>query len=81
MAALFNPLRRRIQAGVDRRFNWSSYRAQQVADEFAARLQGSLTIEEITDAWIETVDRTLEPEIAAVWLRAEEPPMRSPGQV
>ena len=81
VAALFNPLRKRIQTAVDRRFNRSSYQAQQVADDFAARLQGSLTIEEITDVWIETVDQVLEPEVTAVWLRAEERSMRSPGRV
>lgn len=72
VAALFNPLRKRIQTAVDKRFNRSSYRAQQVADEFAAHLQESLTIEEITDAWIETVDQVVEPEVVAVWLQAED---------
>jgi hypothetical protein len=81
VAALFNPLRKRIQTAVDRRFNRSSYQAQQVAEQFGAQLQESLTIEEITDAWIQTVDQALEPEVTAVWLRAEEPPMSSPGQV
>ena len=81
VAALFNPLRKRIQTAVDRRFNRSSYQAQQVAEQFGVQLQESLTIEEITNAWIETVDQVLEPEVTAVWLRAEEPPMSSPGRV
>jgi hypothetical protein len=74
VAALFNPLRKRIQTTVDRRFNRSSYRAQQVADQFGTQLQESLTIEEITHAWIETVDQVVEPEGIAVWLQTETPP-------
>jgi hypothetical protein len=81
VAALFNPLRKRIQTAVDRRFNRSSYQAQQVAEQFGVQLQESLTIEEITNAWIETVDQVLQPEAAAVWLQAEESPIRSPDQV
>ncbi len=74
VAALFNPLRKRIQNTVDRRFNRSSYRAQQVAEEFEAQLQGSLTIGEITDAWIETVDQAFQPKVTAVWLQTEDTP-------
>ena len=39
VASLLNPLRRRIQASVDHRFNRSHYDAVQVVDEFAARLR------------------------------------------
>ena len=74
VAALFNPLRKRVQGAVDRRFNRSRFQAQQVAERFGAQLQESLTIEEITDAWIETVDQVVEPAVVAVWLQTDDAP-------
>jgi len=81
VAALFNPLRKRVQTAVDRRFNRAKFQAEQVSERFGAQLQESLTIAEITDVWIQTVDQVLQPDITAVWLRAEKPPTSSPGRV
>lgn len=70
-AALFNPLRRRLQTRVDRRFNRSGYEAQLVSDQFAATLRGSLTIEQLTSIWTKTVEETLRPSTIAVWIKPE----------
>ena len=49
VAALFNPLRRRIQRSVDRRFNRSRYNAERVADEFAGSLRDDIKPERVVD--------------------------------
>lgn len=69
VAGLFNPLRKRIQGRVDRRFNRSSYQADRVAQEFATQLREPLTPPELANAWLETVDRHLEPTASALWLQ------------
>lgn len=69
VAALFNPLRRRVQRAVDRRFNRSSYRAEEVADELAESLQQTHTVDELGATWIETVDTYFEPAVSAIWLK------------
>lgn len=68
VAALFNPVRRRVQSALDRRFNRSAYEAQLISADFAVKLQESLTAEELTAVWAETVDRALHPSSAGVWI-------------
>lgn len=67
-AALFNPLRRRVQRRVDRRFNRSRHEAEVVEGQLAADLQTSLTVDEITTAWVEVVEDVLQPEVCGLWL-------------
>lgn len=69
VAALFNPLRRRVQHAVNRRFNRSKYQAEIVAEEFAARLREQLTSDQIVDLWTQTVGEAVHPQAAGVWLR------------
>lgn len=69
VAALFNPLRRRIQHWVDRRFNRSGYQAELLSEEFATRLREPLTSQEIISLWSQTVEETMEPQAAGVWLK------------
>ena len=71
VAALFNPLRRRIQRAVDRRFNRSRYQAQEVTDEFTSRLQTSLTRNQLADMWVETVQTHFEPSMSGVWIKED----------
>ena len=73
VAALFNPLRRRIHRAIDRRFNRSRYEAERVAEEFANQLQASLNRHQIADIWAETVGTHFEPSISRVWLRNAPP--------
>ena len=68
VAALFNPLRKRIQHGVDRRFNRSGYQAVVVSEGFADKLRESLTTEEIVQAWSQTVNQSFQPELTGIWL-------------
>jgi hypothetical protein len=69
VAALFNPLRKRTQRAVDRRFNRSGYQAEAISEQFATRLREPLTIEELGETWKQTVDHALEPVTSGIWLR------------
>ena len=69
VAALFGPLRRRVQRVVDRRFNRARYQADQVIDAFAARLQGSVDLAAISEDLAGTVTAALEPAHVSVWIR------------
>lgn len=69
VAALFNPVRRRIQDWVDRRFNRSHYDAQQVSDGFAQLVRDEMDLNRIVDGWVDVISRTIEPTTLGVWLR------------
>jgi hypothetical protein len=71
VAGLFNPLRRRVQRGVDRRFNRARYDSQREVDRFAERLRDELQIEDLTDEMLEVVDKTMQPSGVSVWIRGE----------
>lgn len=71
VAALFNPLRRRVQLAVDRRFNRSNAQAQLVTERFAAEMSTARSIEEISAVWVDTVNSSLRPEVAGIWLNHE----------
>jgi hypothetical protein len=69
VAALFQPLRRRVQAAVDRRFNRARYDAQLTVDAFADRLRDRTDLESLGAELVSVVERALEPRGAAVWIR------------
>ena len=69
VAALFNPLRRRVQAWVDRRFNRSRYDAQKVMDEFSGSLRDRVDPDEVVEGWVRAVSETMQPTTVAVWVR------------
>jgi hypothetical protein len=69
VAAVFNPARRRLQAGVDRRFDRARYDAARAVDEFAARLRGQVDLDQVTAGLHDTVVATVAPTRVAVWLR------------
>jgi hypothetical protein len=71
VAALFNPLRRRVQEWVDRRFNRARYDAQRVMERFAGSLQGQLDHDGVVDGWVGVVAETMQPASVAVWVREE----------
>lgn len=66
--ALFNPLRRRIQDGVDRRFNRSRYQSQQVVDRFAVQLRDQTDFEQLTFGLGDVVEKTLHPVSLGIWI-------------
>jgi len=65
-AALFNPLRRRVQRIVDRRFNRAHYDAEATVAAFAGRLRGSVDLASIQQELAATVDQAFEPTHVAV---------------
>ena len=67
-AALFSPLRRRVQRVVDRRFNRARYDADRTLGAFAARLQDAVDLDAIRDDLLTAVHEALEPAGASVWL-------------
>jgi hypothetical protein len=67
-AALFNPLRRRVQRVVDRRFNRARYDADLTVAAFAARLKDSVDLDAVRDDLARVVTRTLEPAHVSVWI-------------
>jgi hypothetical protein len=71
-AALFNPLRRRVQHAVDGRFNRARYDADQTAAAFAARLKDAVDLDSVRDDLAAVVENALEPAHVSVWIRAGE---------
>jgi len=72
VAALFNPLRRRVQRAVDRRFNRTRYDADRIVAAFAARLRDPASLDSVQNELATTVQNALEPAHLSVWLRLEE---------
>jgi len=68
-AALFNPLRRRVQHIVDRRFNRTRYDADQIIAAFAARLQDATDLDTVQAVLLGATHQALEPEHASVWIK------------
>ena len=67
-AALFSPLRRRVQRIVDRRFNRARYDADQTVAAFAARLKDAVDLDSVRDDLARTVQQALEPAHISVWI-------------
>jgi hypothetical protein len=67
-AALFNPVRRRVQRAVDRRFNRARYDAEVTVAAFAARLKDSVDLDAVRDDLAGVVTRALEPAHVSVWI-------------
>jgi hypothetical protein len=72
-AALFNPLRRRVQKMVARRFNRARYDADRIIAGFAARLQDAVDLDAVRADLASSVQQTLEPAHISVWIRAAGP--------
>jgi hypothetical protein len=68
-AALFQPIRRRVQRLVDRRFNRSRYDAEQTVAAFASRLRDEVDLEQLRAEILATVTATVEPSSLWLWLR------------
>jgi hypothetical protein len=67
-AALFSPLRRRVQHLVDRRFNRARYNADQTVAAFAARLKGAVDLDAVRDDLAGVASHALEPAHVSVWI-------------
>ena len=69
IAALFSPLRNRIQSDIDRRFFRSNYNARQAVDEFAIRVRDETDLETLCDELIGVANETIHPGFVSLWLR------------
>ena len=75
-AALFQPLRRRVQQLVDRRFNRRRYDAARTVESFATRLRDQLDLDALHGELLGVVDQTVAPTTASLWLRPSANPRR-----
>ncbi len=69
IAALFTPLRRRIQDFIDQRFYRQKYNAEQALADFAATARNETDLEVLTGKLVEVVSQTMQPEKTSLWLR------------
>ena len=67
-AALFNPVRRRVQNLVDRRFNRARYDADKTVAAFAARLKDAVDLDSVRADLASVVTKALEPAHVSVWI-------------
>jgi hypothetical protein len=73
IAALFNPLRRRVQRAVDRRFNRARYDAEAIVTAFTARLRETIDLDTLRGDLAGVADEAFQPAHVSVWLAGAEP--------
>jgi hypothetical protein len=73
IAALFNPLPRRIQAFIDRRFYRRKYEAIKTLESFSTKLREETDLQALNDELTRVVRETMQPTHVSIWLRSDTP--------
>jgi hypothetical protein len=71
VAMLFNPMRRRLQEVVDRRFYRHKYNAEHVRATFSTRVRHEVDLERLNDALLDAIEETMQPAHVSIWLKRE----------